>query len=59
MQQSPAPPRCAFVWGGGTGASSVASRPEFRTIQVCPKDFPASRGSLGVPHRLLSWEVSP
>ena len=32
---------CAFVWGGGTGASSVASRPDSERFQVCPKDFPA------------------
>ena len=31
----------AFVWGGGTGASSVAFRPDSERFQVCPKDFPA------------------
>ena len=35
------PPRCAFVWGGGTGAGFSSVSPRFRTIQVGPKDFPA------------------
>ena len=33
--------------------------PRFRTISGALRTSRLCRGSLGVPHRLLSWEVSP
>ena len=48
---------CAFGCGGGTGASSDASRPDLERFRSAPRTSRLCRGSLRVPHRLLSWEV--
>jgi hypothetical protein len=48
MQQSPRGTGCAIVWGGGTGAGSVASRPDSERFRSAPRIGRSRRARLRV-----------
>ena len=52
------PHRGVLSFGAAAQArGSVASRPDLERFRSAPRTSRLCRGSLRVPHRLLSWEV--